>query len=40
MEKPMRVADLLEKVREEAKEDKQEGDFVQAAVACFLRSGG
>jgi hypothetical protein len=40
MEKPMRVADLLEKVREEAKEDKQEGDFVQAAAACFLRSGG
>lgn len=40
MDKPMRVGDLLERVREEAKEDKQEGDFVQAAVACFLRSGG
>lgn len=40
MDKPMRIGDLLERVREEAKEDKQEGDFVRAAVACFLRSGG
>jgi hypothetical protein len=35
---PMRAADLLKRIKEEAAEDIQEGDFVQAAVACLLRN--
>lgn len=38
MDKPQRVADLLEAVKKEAAEDAQEASFVETAVNCLLRS--
>lgn len=37
-QEPMRASDLLKQIKEEAADDLTEGDFVQAAVACLLRS--
>lgn len=37
-QEPMRASDLLKQIKEEAADDLQEGDFLQAAVACLLRS--
>lgn len=38
MEKPMSVADLLEQVKKDADEMKQDASFVEVAANCFLRN--
>lgn len=38
MDKPMSVADLMERVKQEADELKQDASFVEIAARCFLRN--